>query len=56
MPKIEKAKRRDEQREKRRLGMRVHGKNIRLLAEAQEKRDRERRERNERERPDDDTG
>ncbi len=55
MPKLEKADRRDRQREKRRQGMRVHGKNIRLLAEAQEKRDRERRKRYEREH-DDDTG
>jgi hypothetical protein len=47
MPKLDKAERRDRKREKNRKGMRVHGKNIHILAEAQEKRDRERRKRSE---------
>jgi hypothetical protein len=57
MPNMDKADRRDSQREKRRRGMRVHGRNISLLLRAQEKRDNERiarRERRERERTDSD--
>lgn len=57
MPKMDKADRRDKQRERKQKGMRVHGKNINLLLRAQEKRDRERLERRERERTDrNDTG
>lgn len=57
MPNLDKAERRDKQREKKARGMRVHGKNINLLLRAQEKRDRERLERRERERTDrDDPG
>jgi hypothetical protein len=48
MPNIDKADRRDNQREKKRRGMRVHGKNINIILRAQEKRDRERLERRER--------
>lgn len=57
MPNIDKADRRDKQRDKKARGMRVNGKNIAILLRAQEKRDRERLERRERERTDsDDTG
>lgn len=57
MPNLEKADRRDKQREKKARGMKVHGKNINILLRAQEKRDRERLERRERERRNDsDTG
>ena len=50
MPNLDKADRRDKQRDKKRSGMRVHGKNINILLRAQEKRDKERLERRERER------
>ena len=53
MPNLDKADRRDKQREKKRSGMRVHGKNINILLRAQEKRDKERMERRERERRND---
>lgn len=52
MPQLEKAERRDKQREKKARGMRVHGKNINLLVRAQEKRDKERLERRTNERTD----
>lgn len=48
MPNLEKADRRDKQRDKRKNGMRVHGKSIALLLRAQEKRDKELLERRER--------
>ena len=42
MPKIDKAERRDAKRKKRKDGMRVSGKSIFVIKEAQEKRDKKR--------------